>query len=207
MIGCPIKLSDLMTETREQFIDAATAAFAEGGFYGTSIANIADALPFTKQALLHHFGSKEKLYGEVLKRISNRLMKDIARVADASLNPRDRFEQLSLHLYRSALEHSDDTQLLMRELLDNRRRAGAARTWYLKPFLQQLTDLVLEIPGADFKTRDSALAFVYQLLGAINYFAVSESTLTRMLGKRAYWNLQSGYEVELRRLITDRLDA
>lgn len=59
-----------MSAIRERFIEAATDVFAERGFYGTSIAAIADALPLTKQALLHHFGSKEKLYAEVLKRKS-----------------------------------------------------------------------------------------------------------------------------------------
>ena len=53
-----------MTDTRERFLDAAAEAFAERGFYGTSIAAIAESLPYTKQALLHHFGSKEKLYAK-----------------------------------------------------------------------------------------------------------------------------------------------
>ena len=39
-----------MTDTRERFIGAASTLFAERGFYGTSIAAIADALPFTKPA-------------------------------------------------------------------------------------------------------------------------------------------------------------
>ena len=207
MINHKTRLSYLMTDTRERFIDAATTAFAERGFCGTSIAGIADALPFTKQALLHHFGSKEKLYGEVLKRISDRLMQELAAVGDEVSDPRDRFERLFLHLNRSALEHREDTQLLMRELLDNRRRAGTARAWYLKPFLQQLTDLALAVPNTDLRSRDSALAFVYQLLGAINYFAVSEPTLTRMLGKRDYGKLQSRYESELARMIAERLDS
>ena len=64
-------------DTRDQFIEAARRPFAERGFYGTSIAAIAEELGLTKQALLHHFGTKEKLYGDVLEEISARVMETL----------------------------------------------------------------------------------------------------------------------------------
>ena len=195
-----------MTGTREQFISAATKAFAERGFYGTSIAAIADALPYTKQALLHHFGSKEKLYGEVLKRISDRLMGELEQVRERNLNPRERLEETFIQFYKASVRHRDDAQLLMRELLDNKRRAETARTWYLKPFLETLTDMVMSDPTVAVASRQTALSIVYQLLGAINYFVISEPTLTQMYGKRHFSKLRAGYEGELRTLISARLE-
>lgn len=195
-----------MSDTRERFIEAATSAFAERGFYGTSIAAIADALPYTKQALLHHFGSKEKLYAEVLKRISDRLMLEMERFGANASDPQRRLEDTFTGFYRSALEHPDDTQLLMRELLDNKRRARVSRTWYLKPFLESLTARVRDASPSGFRTKQAALAFAYQVLGAITYYVVSGSTLKQMFGKAEYTKLQSRYEAELRALIAARLD-
>ena len=195
-----------MTKTRERFIDAATKAFADRGFYGTSIAAISDALPYTKQALLHHFGSKEKLYAEVLKRISERLMHELSDVRERHLDPRERLEETFAEIYRSAVEHRDDTQLLMRELLDNKRRAETARTWYLKHFLDTLADMVMDVTTSESNSRHNALSFVYQVLGAINYFAVSEPTLARMLGRQDFSKLRAGYEADLRALISARID-
>ncbi|MEO1035925.1 MAG: TetR/AcrR family transcriptional regulator [Pseudomonadota bacterium] len=194
-----------MTETRERFVDVATKAFAERGFYGTSIAAIAEALPFTKQALLHHFGSKEKLYAEVLRRISDRLMVELEMVIERYADPRERFEETFLDFYRSSIAHHDDAQLLMRELLDNRRRAETARTWYLKRFLDTLVDMLVAVPGTNVRSRNTALCVVYQLLGAINYFTVSEATLTQMFGKKEFSTMRKGYERELRTLIAARL--
>ena len=194
-----------MTDTRERFISAATKMFAERGFYGTSIASIADRLPFTKQALLHHFGSKEKLYAEVLKRISARLMHELELADEHSPDARQRVEDTFIAIYRSAVEHRDDTQLLMRELLDNRRRAETSRSWYLKPFLEKLTQLTLQHPDVVMPSRHAAMALVYQLLGAINYFAVSEPTLDRMLGKNDYARVRSCFESQLRILLGARL--
>ena len=62
-------------DTREAFVETATALFSEKGFYGVSLATIADELGLTKQALLHHFGSKQKLYGEVLQATADRMMR------------------------------------------------------------------------------------------------------------------------------------
>lgn len=196
-----------MSETREQFIDAATKTFAERGFYGTSIAAISDALPYTKQALLHHFGSKEKLYAEVLKRISDRLRDELEEIGERFSEPRERLEETFIEFYRTSIERPDVSQLLMRELLDNKRRAETSRTWYLKPFLETLTDMVLADPSASIRSRRTALAIVYQFLGAINYFVVSEPTLTQMFGKKDFAKLRAGYEGELRTLISARLDV
>ena len=194
-----------MSDTRERFIEAATSAFADRGFYGTSIAAIADALPYTKQALLHHFGSKERLYAEVLKRISDRLMREMDGFGAKASDPRHRLEGPFIGFYRSALEHPDDTQLLMRELLDNKRRARVSRTWYLKAFLKTLTARVREASPSGFRTQQAALAFAYQVLGAITYYVVSGPTLRQMFGKSEYTKLRSRYEAELRALIAARL--
>jgi hypothetical protein len=47
---------------------------------------------------------------------------------------------------------------------------------------------------------------VYQLLGAITYFVVSEPTLSQMFGKKDFEALQSRYDGELRKLIASRLE-
>ena len=55
-----------VNETREALVEVARRLFSERGFYGVSVAAIASELGITKQALLHHFGTKEALYAEVL---------------------------------------------------------------------------------------------------------------------------------------------
>ena len=52
--------------TAEKLIDIAETLFAEKGFYGTSIRDLAEGLGIAKSSLLHHFPTKEKLYAAVL---------------------------------------------------------------------------------------------------------------------------------------------
>ena len=190
--------------TRERFIEAALKHFAERGFYGASIASIVQELPFTKQALLHHFGSKEKLYGEVLKQISEHYVAALeleAEKAEVSASPGEIF----IGLYRYARSHPDETQLLMRELLDNRRRAASSKKWYLKTFLDQLVNLFLRGARDSCLPAHVALSRVYQVLGAINYYAVSGPTLQRIFGEDGFEAIDGEYEESLRELVTAQL--
>ena len=197
----------MSASTREQFIAVAEHLFAERGFYGTSIAAIAQELGLTKQALLHHFGSKEKLYGEVLKDISERLLEATQQITEAEEDPATRLVDLVVVQYRGQMEQQDSARLLMRELLDNEQRAAKAGNWYLKPYLEILIDTVLAIKATRNIGRARALALVYQLLGAAHYFAVSQPTLTSIFGASLYRDSRDCYEQELRSLIRTRVQA
>lgn len=167
--------------TRTDFLDAATELFTERGFYGVSFAEIAAELGVTKQAVIHRFGRKEKLYGEVLERISKRLEERLDAALAAGTSAEDRL--VAFLLGWSGAGSNEDLRLLMRELLDNKRRAEGAGTWYLKPFLEALVELVRQVPGWEGATRARAFALVYQLLGARSYFEVSTGTLRGMFGE------------------------
>ena len=194
-------------DTRDRLLDQAEALFAERGFYGVSIAAIANELGLTKQALLHHFGSKEKLYGDVLKQISGRFadidQRPVAPGADAA----DRLVAYLLALSDPTRLKPSATRVLMRELLDNRRRADTAGTWYLTSFLEQLIEMVKAVPNWTGATDSEALAFVYQILGAINYFNISEPTLTGIFGQEAYHALKAAHPEQLEQLIRAGLTA
>ena len=193
----------MASDTRELLLDRAEALFAERGFYGVSIAAIANELALTKQALLHHYGSKEKLYGEVLKRISDRFDADIPTVGD----PKDRLKTYLIGLYRPGAEGKETTRVLMRELLDNRNRADSAGTWYLKPFLEALTEMVKAIPNWQTASDVEAFTIVYQLLGAINYFGISEPTLKGIYGADQYAEIEARFPAQLETLIDAALAA
>lgn len=191
--------------TRDQFIAAARRLFAERGFYGASIAAIAEELGLTKQALLHHFGSKEKLYGEVLLELSQQLLESTREITESDREPGEQLVELVVAQYRVHIDNQDAARLIMRELLDNEQRAARVGNWYLKPYLDLLVDSVLAIEGTRAIGRGRALALVYQLLGAAHYFAVSQPTLTNIFGTALYTQARACFEEELRQLIRCRL--
>ncbi len=192
-------------ETRQRMLTAALKLFAERGFYGASMDQIARELGLTKQALIHHFGTKEKLYGAVLVAISERLM-------DEAMQPSARdsssaFADAVARIYLQTLQHREDTLVLMRELLDNRRRAAQAGTWYLKPFLDGLADLLRLDPNWQAAEEASITTHIYQVLGAINYFAVSTVTLENMYSAGHVEAMRECFPDQLRRLAMGGMNA
>jgi AcrR family transcriptional regulator len=186
-------------DTRDDLVSAALRQFADRGFYGASIAGIADELGVTKQALLHHFGTKERLYGEVLQRIADHLAATLRDAMARGGEPAQQLEALLLALLADT--GGDAGRLIMRELLDNRRRAERADRWYLKPFLEALTAALREVPGWRGVSDGEAFAALYQLLGAVSYYAVSGPTLARILGKRGFAEVRAAFPARLAALV------
>ncbi|MCI5095955.1 MAG: TetR/AcrR family transcriptional regulator [Rhodobacteraceae bacterium] len=188
-------------DRRQEFVDVATELFAEKGFDGTSIAAIADRLGLTKQALLHYFGSKEKLYGIVLEAISERAMLKLVEDQLDTMTPEERLITFFVGYCESGLHDSTDVRLIVRELSDNGRRAEAAGRWYLKPFLQELAAMVQDTSRWRHATQEEALAVAYQVLGAISYFAISGPTLAGMFGQDKLDLMRARYAEQIRETV------
>src|ERR1700720_711303 len=69
---------------RDRILDAAMAVFRRHGFRRSSIEQAAEAAGLTRQALYHHFKSKEELFRAVIERLyQSALVAEIA-AADAA---------------------------------------------------------------------------------------------------------------------------
>lgn len=174
-----------MPETKgpEDFIAAATGLFAAKGYYGASIAMIAAELDLTKQALLHHFGSKDALYERVLTGVADRMMLLLMEVQEDAETPEKRLEAFFISYLEQALAGASDSRLMLRELLDDRQQDRAAERWLLRPVLQELVAMVQDAPAWHAAPPEQALAAVCDLLGAISYFAMAQPVLPRLPGQ------------------------
>lgn len=72
-------------QRREQLVDIGRSLFAERGFDGTSIEEIAARADVSKPVVYEHFGGKEGLYAVVV----DREMDDLLGRITSALNPRD----------------------------------------------------------------------------------------------------------------------
>ena len=190
-----------LADTRARILDEALKLFAEKGFAGLSMDRLARELGVTKQAVLHHFGSKQKLYAAVLESISERLLTDIVENQQLDSEATDSaFVRSVLKIYEHTMAFRDETCLLMRELLDNPERASQAGTWYLRPFLDRLHSLLRQSAAWAAADESRIATHVYQVLGAIHYFPVSLTTLRNMYSPAVVDDMIKQYPEQLRQL-------
>ena len=194
-------------DTRQRLLDIAEQLFAERGFYGVSIAAIASEVGLTKQGLLHYFNSKEKLYGAIVQRISDDFQDHQREALQASEDPAERLEKFYAALAEPTETNVQRTRLLMRELLDNNERAAKAENWYLRPFLDRLISMVKDVNKSEKLSDAEALAYGYQLLGAVNYFLISTSTLKAIYGAKIIEAISTDFIKNLNRLINQGLNS
>ena len=197
----------MRADTRQRLLDIAEQLFAERGFYGVSIAAIASEVGLTKQGLLHYFNSKEKLYGAIVQRISDDFQDHQREALQASEDPAERLEKFYAALAEPTETNVQRTRLLMRELLDNNERAAKAENWYLRPFLDRLISMVKDVNKSEKLSDAEALAYGYQLLGAVNYFLISTSTLKAMYGAKFIEAISTDFIKNLNRLINQWLNS
>ena len=190
---------------REQILDTAEGLFANGGFYGTSVRDVAGALGIPTASLLHHFPRKETLYGAVLERIAGQLevslLEIVATSDDMSKDElRAALVKLTTRFWRWAQGNPEHCRLLLRELLDNPRRLEGARRFYMAPVLEQFAMFLKAGQRAGAFRPIDPLMFVVHLAGSTSYFIAVRPTLTRVT-RRSDAALTRAYRKDLAGMI------
>lgn len=164
------------SDPRTRYLEIATRNFAELGFHGVSLATLAREAGVSKQALLHFFASKERLYAAVLDRLSE----DLCAAVDAveAAGPEARLVAHFEDLARGGPGRAS-ARLVVRALLES---DPAARFWPLKRYLDKVTGLVGETAGGRDLSEDARAMGVFQLMGSIHYYQISEVALVGMYG-------------------------
>ena len=75
-------------ETRQRILDAALRHFAEHGYAGTSIRDLADELGVTKAAVHYHFAAKEQIVLALLEPLLAQLAAVVVQQAATPAGPR-----------------------------------------------------------------------------------------------------------------------
>ena len=101
-------------ERREQLLDIGRRLFAERGFEGTSIEEIAAQAGVSKPVVYEHFGGKEGLYAVVVDREVERLLTTATAILSGA-NSREDFETAAVALLRYIEDNADGFRILVRD--------------------------------------------------------------------------------------------
>jgi AcrR family transcriptional regulator len=102
-------------ERREQLIEISRRLFAEKGFEGTSVEEIAARAEVSKPVVYEHFGGKEGLYAVVVDREVGYLLGEIEGALTHGGRSRELVEQAALALLDYVEGHTDGFRILVRD--------------------------------------------------------------------------------------------
>jgi AcrR family transcriptional regulator len=144
-------------ERREQLLDVGKSLFAERGYDGTAVEEIAARAGVSKPVVYEHFGGKEGLYAVVVDREVQALLDSFA-TALSGTSPRELLEQACLVLLTYVEESSDGFRILVRESPVGTERGGGFAT-----IMSDVASQVEYILVREFSTRgiDVKLAGLY----------------------------------------------
>ena len=97
---------------REQILDVALDVFANAGFHGASMNDIADAAGVTKPVLYQHFDSKRDLYQALIEEVGNRLRTNIDKATAEATDGKSQTELGFRAYFRWVADDHDGFRLL-----------------------------------------------------------------------------------------------
>ena len=156
-------------ERREQLLDVGRTLFAERGYDGTSVEEVASRAGVSKPVVYEHFGGKEGLYAVVVDREVQRLL-DAFTSALSGSHPRELLEQATLALLTYIEDQADGFRILVRESPVGLERTGGG----FATIISDIASQVEHILGGEFKR----LGYETKLAGLYSQALVGMVALT-----------------------------
>ncbi|MCP4908837.1 MAG: TetR/AcrR family transcriptional regulator [bacterium] len=167
--------------TARRILDVAEQLFAEEGFAGTRLREIAKRVGIHEPGIYNHFASKEVLYRSVLERGLQPLADAIDELLEREASPRE-LEELPAHLTDLLARHPNVVALMHRNLLSSDATPGreVMDDWLERLFLKGAA--LFEHRGSgDTDQQERALLMIAMFNLTTSYF-LTERIYARIAG-------------------------
>lgn len=176
-------------DTKETILFNAMKLFGQKGVEGTSVREIAKAANVNLAMISYYFGSKEKLFENVVEYKASGIKGVFAELQKSSIPQIEKIDKIIDSYIERMFSNPQFHHLLHRELsLDQRPQMHDAITEILLRNVVTIKAIMQKgIDSGEFKTVDTELT-IATLIGTINHLLISESMCRKLLQKNKDFN-------------------
>jgi TetR/AcrR family transcriptional regulator len=172
------------TDTRDRVLQVAQALFAERGYRGTSLRDIAKRIGIKAPSLLHHFPSKQQLYLAVLDKMFESLEDAANAIAWGRESRQERMRQAVAGAIDFIASHPDFVRIMWKEMADESGVGRQVLKRRLPPLFSTAVNFIFRGQrDGEFRTEVDPLHFMWSL----NSITIGYFTTAAMV--RRLWNM------------------
>lgn len=161
--------SERYPEIRENILKNAARLFAEQGYAGTTIIDLAEACESSRGALYHYFGSKEDILFHILDEHVRHLFEQIQAAVQSQKEPLEQCRAvIETMVTVNAASKSEQVVLLneLGELSEDQQRGIVA---VQRQMTDTVSDILIRIDTQHRLTTRTKKVYAMMLFGIINY--------------------------------------